>query len=96
MTVCLARRWVAAFFVLVAMSGPGWALDLPVEFVQGALVIGAILHGAVVVAGLLAPGPEQQGMAAQAQPAAQLQGQLGLQTQRAQGFGVDASKAPVF
>ena len=48
MTVCLARRWVAAFFVLVAMSGPGWALDLPVEFVQGALVIGTAEPGAAV------------------------------------------------
>jgi murein DD-endopeptidase MepM/ murein hydrolase activator NlpD len=47
-TVRFGRRWAVALCVLVAMSAPAWALDLPVEFVQGALVIGMAEPGAAV------------------------------------------------
>lgn len=43
------RRWVAALFLIFASSGSGWALELPAEFTQGALVMGAVEPGAEVV-----------------------------------------------
>jgi murein DD-endopeptidase MepM/ murein hydrolase activator NlpD len=42
------RCWVAAVFLFVASSGSSWALDLPGEFIQGALVMGAVEPGAAV------------------------------------------------
>ncbi|MDA0675787.1 MAG: M23 family metallopeptidase [Proteobacteria bacterium] len=43
------RRWAAAVFLFVASSTTGWALDLPDEFIQGALVMGAVEPGAAVM-----------------------------------------------
>ena len=43
------RRCGVAVFLSFAMAGPGWALDLPTEFVQGALVIGTAEPGAAVL-----------------------------------------------
>lgn len=43
------RYWVAAVFMLVVSSGPGWALELRGEFTQGALVTGTAEPGSQVM-----------------------------------------------
>ena len=42
------RCWVAAAFLFVASFGPGWAIELPDEIIQGALVVGTVEPSAAV------------------------------------------------